>query len=44
MRAAEILGARTVFFDAGDYPMRLSEDALNELVQIYRETCSRSLF
>ena len=37
VKAAEILGARTIFMDAGDYPMRLSENALNELVQIYRD-------
>ena len=36
-KAAEVLGARTIFMDAGDYPMRLSENALNELVRVYRE-------
>jgi 4-oxalomesaconate hydratase len=37
IRAAEILGAQTIFMDAGDYPMRLTDAALNELVQIYRD-------
>jgi len=37
LRAAEILGAQTVFLDAGDYPMRLGQDALDKLVQIYRD-------
>jgi 4-oxalomesaconate hydratase len=37
VRAAEILGAQAKFLDAGDYPMRLGESALNELVGIYRE-------
>jgi 4-oxalomesaconate hydratase len=37
LRAAEILGAKVVFFDVGDYPMRLNEDALNRLVTLYRE-------
>ena len=27
-RAAEILGAKTVFFDVGDYPMRVSDAVL----------------
>ena len=36
-RAAEILGAQTVFLDLGDYPMRIGEQALDQLVKIYRE-------
>jgi 4-oxalomesaconate hydratase len=36
-RAAEILGARTMFFDLGDYPMRISDDALFRLADVYRE-------
>lgn len=35
-RAAEILGARTVFFDVGDYPMRVPDTALYELVALCR--------
>jgi 4-oxalomesaconate hydratase len=35
--AAQILGAKVVFFDVGDYPMRLNEDALYKLVKLYRE-------
>src|SRR5579862_1749550 len=34
IRAAEILGAQTVFLDAGDYPMRLGDEALTKLVRI----------
>lgn len=37
LRAAEILGANVRFLDAGDYPMRVSDEALYELVRIYRE-------
>jgi 4-oxalomesaconate hydratase len=36
-RAAEILGAKTVFFDVGDYPMRLSDNILYELAGLYRK-------
>ena len=36
-RAAEILGAKTIFFDVGDYPMRVSDTVLYELVSIYRK-------
>jgi 4-oxalomesaconate hydratase len=35
--AAEILGTEIEFFDLGDYPMRVSDDALMRLVDIYRE-------
>jgi 4-oxalomesaconate hydratase len=35
--AADILGGEAVFFDLGDYPMRVSDDALYKLVDIYRE-------
>jgi 4-oxalomesaconate hydratase len=38
LRAAEILGACVRFLDCGDYPLRLNDDALYELVDIYRET------
>jgi len=37
-QAAEILGAKAVFFDLGDYPLRAGEDALFSLAKIYRET------
>ncbi|MBL8704589.1 MAG: PIG-L family deacetylase [Rhodospirillales bacterium] len=36
-QAAQILGAEIEFFDAGDYPLRLSEEMLYRLVDIYRE-------
>jgi 4-oxalomesaconate hydratase len=36
-RAAAILGAEIEFFDAGDYPLRLSEAMLERMVDIYRE-------
>jgi 4-oxalomesaconate hydratase len=39
MRAAEILGAKVVFFDLGDYPMRVSEGSLYELASLYRKLC-----
>jgi 4-oxalomesaconate hydratase len=36
--AADLLGAASVrFFDLGDYPMRVSDDALLQLADIYRE-------
>ena len=35
-RAAEILGAKTVFFDVGDYPMRAPDTALYELAALCR--------
>jgi 4-oxalomesaconate hydratase len=37
-RAAEILGARTIFFDVGDYPMRIEDKILYELAALYRKT------
>lgn len=37
-RAAEILGAEIEFFDAGDYPLRVTEEILDRVVDIYRET------
>lgn len=36
-QAADILGAEVEFFDLGDYPMRVSDEALMRLVDIYRE-------
>jgi len=35
--AAAILGGEAVFFDLGDYPMRVPDEALYKLVDIYRE-------
>jgi 4-oxalomesaconate hydratase len=37
LRAAEVLGASVRFLDVGDYPMRVSDDALYALVKVYRE-------
>ena len=37
LRAAEILGAKAVFFDVGDYPMRVEDKILYELVSYYRK-------
>jgi 4-oxalomesaconate hydratase len=36
-RAADILGAKTVFFDVGDYPMRIPDHVLYDLVALYRK-------
>lgn len=36
-RAAQILGASIAFFDAGDYPLRITEEMLDRVVDIYRE-------
>jgi 4-oxalomesaconate hydratase len=36
-RAAEILGAEICFFDAGDYPIKLSEEMTHKTVVEYRE-------
>lgn len=35
--AAAILGGEPVFFDLGDYPLRVDDDALYRLVDLYRE-------
>jgi 4-oxalomesaconate hydratase len=37
-RAAEILGADIRFFDAGDYPLRPTDQLFDDLVQEYRRT------
>ena len=37
IRAAEILGAKPIFFDVGDYPMRIPDNSLYELTAIYRK-------
>lgn len=36
-RAAEVLGAEALFFDAGDYPMRITDELLYKLVDVYRD-------
>lgn len=36
-QAAEILGGEPIFFDLGDYPMRVPDEALYRLVDIFRE-------
>ncbi|OZI30960.1 PIG-L domain-containing protein [Bordetella genomosp. 10] len=36
-RAADILGAEVEFWDIGDYPMRVTDDTLFRLVDLYRE-------
>ncbi|TAK48982.1 MAG: PIG-L family deacetylase [Xanthobacteraceae bacterium] len=38
MAAAGLLGAEIEFFDAGDYPLRVTEAMLERVVDIYRET------
>ena len=35
-RAAEILGAKTIFLDVGDYPMRAQDSLVYELAALYR--------
>src|SRR5579872_67565 len=37
LKAADILGAHVRFFDCGDYPMRLGDEALDQLVDVFRE-------
>jgi 4-oxalomesaconate hydratase len=37
VQAAELLGAKIVFFDVGDYPMRVTDEVLYKLAGIYRE-------
>ena len=37
MRAAEILGAQTLFFDVGDYPIRVPDTFLYELAALFRK-------
>jgi 4-oxalomesaconate hydratase len=36
-KAAEILGAKTIFFDVGDYPMRVPDTILFELADLFRK-------
>ena len=42
-RAAEILGGKTIFFDVGDYPMRIPDTVLYELAALYRRYRPRRL-
>jgi 4-oxalomesaconate hydratase len=35
--AADLLGGEVEFFDLGDYPMRVSDEALYRLADVYRE-------
>jgi 4-oxalomesaconate hydratase len=35
--AAAVLGAQVRFFDAGDYPLRVSDELTDQLVRLYRE-------
>jgi 4-oxalomesaconate hydratase len=37
LRAADILGAEVDFFDLSDYPLRVSDEALLRLVDVYRD-------
>ena len=36
-KAAEVLGSEIEFFDLGDYPMRIGDEVLYKLADIYRE-------
>ncbi|HEX9736877.1 MAG TPA: PIG-L deacetylase family protein [Thermoanaerobaculia bacterium] len=36
-KAAEVLGGEPIFFDLGDYPLRVDDDALFRLVDVYRQ-------
>ena len=36
-KAAAVLGAEPMFFNAGDYPLRPTNDLLERLVELYRE-------
>jgi 4-oxalomesaconate hydratase len=36
-KAAEILGAKIIFLDLGDYPMRIADSILYELAALYRK-------
>jgi 4-oxalomesaconate hydratase len=36
-RAAEILGSEIEFFDLGDYPLRISDETVYRVTEIYRE-------
>lgn len=37
LRAADVLGAKMVFFDVGDYPMRIQDNILYDLAGLYRK-------
>ncbi len=36
-KAADVLGCEVEFFDVGDYPMRVSDETLMRLVDVYRD-------
>jgi 4-oxalomesaconate hydratase len=36
-KAAQILGAKTIFFDVGDYPMRVPDDVLFKIAGLFRQ-------
>ncbi|MBC7202227.1 MAG: PIG-L family deacetylase [Pusillimonas sp.] len=36
-RAADVLGAEIEFFDVGDYPLRITDETLMRLVDVYRD-------
>ena len=36
-RAADVLGASIEFLDAGDYPLRESDELIDRIVRVYRE-------
>jgi 4-oxalomesaconate hydratase len=36
-KAAEILGAKPIFFDVGDYPMRVPDDVLFKIAGLFRQ-------
>ena len=36
-KAASLLGAEIEFFDAGDYPLRVNDEMMDRLIDIYRE-------
>jgi 4-oxalomesaconate hydratase len=38
LRAADVLGAEVIFFDLGDYPLRVPDEALFKLAELYRQT------
>ena len=37
IKASEVLGAKAIFYDVGDYPMRVSDEILFKLAMLYRE-------
>ena len=37
LRAAQVLGAEVIFFDLGDYPLRVPDEAIFKLAGLYRQ-------